>query len=598
MIKQRIRFSLVFFILFFSIIMTGSVCAAMENQTRENLDRLARDFSRSFYVEKNYAESRALELGMPLRTVTPDGRVSELMRFENHIPVYYITHNLEGAGFIKTDQLWPAGDSGLNLTGDGQVLGIWDGGKVRLTHQEFQGRATQKDRAQVADNHPTHVATTMAGAGIEADARGMSYEAIIHAYDWNNDKAEMAAAAGDGLLVSNHSYGTIAGWAYGDWYGGEIWKWHWFGDVAIDSEEDYRFGYYNYESMFWDFIAQIAPYYLIVKSAGNDRDEEYSGEHYVIDPETEEWVLSTVRRDPDGGMDGFDSIPTVGTAKNILTVGAIDSSRGMSSFSGWGPTDDGRIKPDIVAKGVGVFSATAESDSSYATWNGTSMSSPMVSGSLGILNQHQENLYGQGNLFRSSTMKALIIHGADDLIGGEPGPDYSFGWGLMNTERSAEIMSMDDAAGKSAHIYELTLEQGESLKAEFKATGDEPLRITIVWTDHPGPTPKPSLNPPDLMLVNDLDMRLINQDGVVVGMPYVLYPENPELPAGTGDNFRDNVEMIHIQDPYASAVYTLEITHKKELYGEFQDFSLIITGNGPEKRTPLPGVLMLLLDDQ
>ena len=42
----------------------------------------------------------------------------------------------------------------------------------------------------------------------------MAYEADLDAYDWNFDSAEMAAAAADGLLVSNHSYGIAAGWLY------------------------------------------------------------------------------------------------------------------------------------------------------------------------------------------------------------------------------------------------------------------------------------------------------------------------------------------------------------------------------------------------
>ncbi len=74
-----------------------------------------------------------------------------------------------------------------------------------------------------------------------------------------------------------------------------------------------------------------------------------------------------------------------------MTVGAVDNTTAMSSFSGWGPTDDGRIKPDIVAKGVSVYSSLGNANNnSYASWQGTSMSGPMVSGSIGLLLEHQE----------------------------------------------------------------------------------------------------------------------------------------------------------------------------------------------------------------
>ena len=83
----------------------------------------------------------------------------------------------------------------------------------------------------------------------------------------------------------------------------------------------------------------------------------------------------------DGRDDGYDCLGTEVVAKNILTVGAVKEvwpytgpgSVKMSSYSCWGPADDGRIKPDVVAKGVDVYSLTASSNSSYASFNGTSL---------------------------------------------------------------------------------------------------------------------------------------------------------------------------------------------------------------------------------
>ena len=112
----------------------------------------------------------------------------------------------------------------------------------------------------------------------------------------------------------------------------------------------------------------------------------------------------------------------------------------MSSFSSWGPTDDGRIKPDISAKGVNMYSSTGASNGSYANFSGTSMAAPNVSGSLLLLQQHYNDLNGEYML--ASTLRALALHTADEA-GFAPGPDYRFGWGLLNTQRAAQVISQD-----------------------------------------------------------------------------------------------------------------------------------------------------------
>ena len=80
---------------------------------------------------------------------------------------------------------------------------VWDGGGVLTTHQEFGGRVTQIDSPGSTHYHSTHVAGTMVAGGVDSLATGMSYVASLMAYDWDFDDAEMAAAAANGLNVSN-----------------------------------------------------------------------------------------------------------------------------------------------------------------------------------------------------------------------------------------------------------------------------------------------------------------------------------------------------------------------------------------------------------
>ena len=445
-------------------------------------------------------------------------------------------------------------------------LGVWDGGAVRTTHNEFNtgdNLVIQRDNSLNLNDHATHVSGTMIARGANPSAKGMAWRAQLDAHDWNSDVAEMALAASRGMLISNHSYGFVTGWTFS---GG---NWIWYGDSNVSPIEDYKFGFYDNNARKWDEIAYNAPYYLIVKSAGNDRNDG---------PGT-----SPVTAEKDGGLEGYDCISLQGTSKNILTVGAVNpltsgyngpNSVIMSAFSSWGPTDDGRIKPDICGAGVGVFSPVAFADDAYSTLSGTSMSTPNVSGSLLLLQEHYENENGTGDFMKAATLKALVIHTADEA-GTFEGPDYSFGWGLMNAATAAQLIS-DDAQQNNELINEDNLSNGEIYTKTFSANGNEPLILTITWTDPAGTSPQVSLDPTDLMIVNDLDMRI--SDGTTTFMPYVLDPANPSFAATTGDNFRDNVEKIYIANPDPDKIYTLTLTHKGGLVSGSQDFSLIVSG--------------------
>ncbi len=329
-----------------------------DDQARQRITRLeqiAQRHAEAFILEKANAIRWAETAGISVRQVSDStGKITELMRFKKGRPLFYSTHNGEGAALIKTNRLYPGGESLLNLTGSGQTLGIWDGGAVHASHEDLIGRVSQQDDTSPVEMHATHVAGTMIGAGVALDhfVRGMAYQAELHAWDWHNDLAEMAAAASAGLRVSQHSYGIVAGWQWAE----EINGWRWHGDTSISETEDAFFGYYSEFTRAWDEIAWNAPDYLIVTSAGNDRGygPEPGDSHYVLIDGS--WELSQTVRQKDGGWDGYDCITHTGLAKNVITVGAVDHNGIMVTFSAWRPTDDRRIKPDIVAKGVNVWS--------------------------------------------------------------------------------------------------------------------------------------------------------------------------------------------------------------------------------------------------
>jgi PKD repeat protein len=535
------------------------------------LKKLSEELFERATLQKKAAEAKASEFGWVIRQESPSGEIIELMDLDEFgQPIYYITTNTAAAATISTRHLHPGGNLGLNLTGQGMIVGEWDGGAVRTTHREFGDRVWQRDNATTVSSHATHVAGTMIASGITPAAKGMAYEARLWAHEWTLDGTEMASAAQNGLLVSNHSYGTITGWRQ------ESGTWYWYGTPSVSETVDYRFGFYDLRTREWDQIARNAPYYLIVKSAGNDRNEgpNPGTSHRVM--QNGSWVTSTATRSRDGA---YDCISTYGTAKNILTVGAVNdlnngyqnaSGVSMSSFSGWGPTDDGRIKPDIVGNGVSLYSSSSTSNSSYSTSSGTSMSSPNVSGSLILLQQHFNNIYGR-NMF-AATLKGLVIHTADEA-GPSPGPDYMFGWGLMNASKAAIAITNADASHK---IEELSIVNGQVLEIPVYSDGSTPLKATICWTDLAGTVHAAALNDRRPKLVNDLDLRIIRVSGGSTSLPWFLNPDQPDAPAQKGDNFRDNVEVVEIITP-TPGKYVLRISHKGTL-GTPQNVSLIVSG--------------------
>ncbi|MDL2228120.1 cadherin-like beta sandwich domain-containing protein, partial [Odoribacter sp. OttesenSCG-928-L07] len=277
----------------------------------------------------------------------------------------------------------------------------------------------------------------------------------------------------------------------------------------------------------------------------------------------------------DGGADGFDCVSTMGVAKNILTVGAVNkvsnytgpSSVVMSSFSGWGPADDGRIKPDIVAAGVSLYSSGSNSDTHYSTKSGTSMSTPNTTGSLVLLLHYYEQIYETS--MRSSTIKAIAIHTAEEC-GPNEGPDYMFGWGLLNVEKGANLINDNEEKNS---INELTLNENQTFERYISVEEGEPLRATICWIDPPG-TANNSLNNRTPVLVNDLDIKIVDESENIY-YPYKLSPYFPSAAATKNStNDVDNVEQVYIANPSAG-IYKIIVTHKGSLQGGSQDFSLI-----------------------
>jgi YVTN family beta-propeller protein len=589
--SQKTRFSYVIAALAVSMFGALNRVSAQQRLVTDAQKKRLSDLSIQLSNHRNIAYQRALALakihGWALTKRTKDGAVMSLQGVDSlGYPIYVVTYeNIIAAATTNTTAVQPGGSLGLNLSGSAPALAnklaIWDDGSVYTAHQEFAGKTiTLHSPNYPPSDHATHVAGTMIAKGVYAPAKGMAFGAsTLQSYDYNNDLPSISAAA-SGLLVSNHSYGIQAGWILD----AATNHWEWYG-LPGDSV-DYKFGFYSQKTQSYDAIAYSAPYYLIVEAAGNIHSANgppIGADYYGFNSRTDQTLVDKGPRPSNISSDkGYDVISETGNAKNILTVGAVNplpngpsrsSDIVVGTFSSWGPTDDGRVKPDIMGDGVSVLSTGSSGPASYITLSGTSMAAPNVTGSLYLLQEYYAQL-NSGKFMRAATLKGLACHTAFDA--GTPGPDYIYGWGLLNTKFAAQTLAEN---GHKSLVKENTLNQGATQTFKVIASGSGPLSATIAWTDPAGTaTPDGTINDRTPKLVNDLDIRI--SDGTNTFFPWVLNPAMPSAAATKGDNIVDNVEQVFIPAPQVGLTYTITVTHKGTLQSGTQDYSLIVTGIG------------------
>jgi hypothetical protein len=400
-----------------------------------------------------------------------------------------------------------------SLNGSGVALGMWDGGSPAATHEDFAGRLTIPDGA-VTSTHATTVAGIMAGDGSRSEAcggtpyqwRGISPAADIIAYDWPYTLADLRGETSEAI----GTYGIISS--------SNSWGWY-----VCGSQCSY-FGTYDDWSKVYDNIvlgSRGAPI-SVVFGAGNDQD--------CIE------CQDSLPDFPYGTVAGPGA-----TAKNTIAVGATNAlDKTMTNFSSWGPTKDGRVKPDLVAPGCkptgGIMGPVPPNDYGDPEC-GTSYATPVVSGSLGILRQ-QFDLLGYGDIM-PHTLKAILIETAEDL--GSPGPDYVFGHGNLRLKDAVDLVIANHPSNELVRV-DSVIHAEEDVYYMDVGSGAGAFRVTLVWDDYKG-TPGAAK-----ALVNDLDLLLQSPTGTWY-YAYKPDPSHPSVPATTGYNDLDNVEVVEVVDP-------------------------------------------------
>jgi subtilase family protein/Big-like domain-containing protein/purple acid phosphatase-like protein len=427
-----------------------------------------------------------------------------------------------------------------NLNGAGVSVLVYDAGRARTTHQDFQGRAivgTGELACTPTIDHATHVAGTIGGAGVaNPNFKGMAPGVDIVSYGLNQgggcglsqgflytDPCDIQtdysqAINTHGAVIANNSIGTNTA--------PNGFPCSWEGDYGVTDTV--------IDSIVRGGASQSGAPFRIIWANGNERQ-------------------TSACNDPNPSVPtGYHKTAPPACAKNHITVGALNSNDdSMTSFSSWGPADDGRLKPDISGPGCqsdgdfGVTSCTAASDTSYGSFCGTSMASPTVCGMSALLMQDYRAQFPTRPDFRNSTLKILLAHTAVDL--GNAGPDYQFGYGSVRIQSAVDFM-------RTGNFLENSVSQGGVYNVLVVVNpGDPALKVTLAWDDPPG---TPNVDP---ALVNDLDL-VVFDPGNTQRFPWTLAGlANPAAPAvQTQKNAIDNLEQVYVANPPAG-VYRVEI---------------------------------------
>lgn len=514
------------------------------------------------------------------------------------LPSFKTQANSEALQMIGLSRFKTNGSALVNWEGANWEIGLWDFGNPRLTHQEFGNRISILDTASAisVNGHATAIAGSIMASGVDAQAVGAVSEGLLSFYDVGNDISEMAYAAAFGLKTSVHPYVETTGWIFNLLNDG---RWVWYADSTISATENAFWGFYSKQSSEWDQVAMNAPNYVIVKAAGNYRNAgpvSQPIEHWIpyYDELSESWKykLSSTIREKSGGEDGFQSISHASVAKNVLVIGNVDKisteySRPddviIISNSGFGPTDDGRIKPDLVAPGNQLYTTSSSSNTSYTTSSGTSAASAITTGVVAFVQSYYKNLTNK--IPSAALIKSLLIHTTDEA-GTAPGPDYRFGWGLINAQRATRFIQSNTNHNPLILLVDTVLNEGQSLEFSFPSFERNQLKATIYWTDPAATELSLSLNPTTKVLINDLDLRMKSASQTEY-FPWKLDGQNPQNAATQADNDVDNVEQVFIENP--SGIYTVSISHKGNLQGGSQRFALVISSGEPLSEKTITG---------
>ncbi len=499
---------------------------AVDADTKEALVAAYVMFHRDIPLDKGWALARAhkatvvseivsinmLVVEMPLKALLDLAAEDAVMWVEPPLP--FMTETNDSNSVVT--QADSAQTAPYNLDGSGINVLVYDAAYALASHSDFSGRLTVRDSSGLGD-HATHVSGTIGGDGSgNSNYEGMAPGVTIQSYGFQYDGSGTFLYTNPGDLESDYNQAINT-------YGVDISNNSIGSNIESNGFNCAYQGDYGATAALIDEIVggSLGAPFRIVWANGNERGGS--------------------RCDVEGYGDYY-SVPPPAGAKNQIAVGALNSDNdSMTYFSSWGPTDDGRMKPDISGPGCqsggdgGVTSCS--SSGGYTTMCGTSMASPTVTGCLALLLEDFRAQYPAQNDPRNSTLKILLAHNAVDL--GNTGPDYQYGFGSIRIVDTIDFM-------RGGEFEENSVSQGGTVTYQVVVPGGtSELKITMAWDDVAG---TPNVNP---NLVNDLDLVVMSPSSVRA-YPWTLNPTSPSSSAVRNQaDHTNNIEQVLVDNPEA-----------------------------------------------
>ena len=495
--------------------------------------------------------------------------------------------------------------TGLNLDGSGEVVAVCDTGldtgDANSIHPDFSGRihamlsypinpyyapyiknpGADDGPADLDSGHGTHVAGSVLGdgsasdglSGTEGPIRGLAhgarlvFQAIEQEMKWED--SSYYGSIGRYLLSGiPDNISTLFADAYA--HNARIHSNSWGGGDP---------GAYDPQSEQLDRFVWEHKDFCVLVAAGNDGTD----------------------KDGDGKINPM-SVTSPATAKNCICVGASENERSnfngaqygswwsndypvapyrnapmadnpeqVVAFSSRGPTEDGRIRPDLVAPGTFVLSTRssriAANNNAWAAFpgsrkyfymGGTSMATPLAAGAATLVRQFLRRDKGIANP-SAALIKATLIAGSKRLPDiGKAGAvcDNAQGFGRLDLDgalapqASSAIEYIDVAQGLST---------GEIWSREILIQSDAiPLRVVMAYSDYPGEH-----------LVNNLNLILTAPDGK-------RHVGNASVDGTLTMDANNNVEMVQVTTPLPGS-WRIEVV-ASNVPQPNQAFALVIVG--------------------
>lgn len=405
-----------------------------------------------------------------------------------------VPEDREGRSMHRVNLISSNPKENLSLSGKGVKVMVRDDGFVG-PHIDFQGRIHQ-DVVGDFGNHGDGVSGVLTGAGnFDPVVEGMAPGAELYTLDYQPDFLDKTLYyhTNEGVVITNSSYSNGCNVGY------------------------------TIEAQVVDKQIFENPTLIHVFSAGN-----FNGSDCGYGAGTE-W----------GNVTGGHKI-----AKNALTVANLKLDGTLDYSSSRGPTKDGRLKPEISARGTDELST--DSDNTFQVFGGTSAASPGVAGVCALLYEGYKNLHNGQNP-ESALIKAAIMNTATDI--GTPGPDYQYGFGVIDAYKAYHLIAEN-------RYQKHSIQQGDLQQYLINVpSGILLAKFMIYWSE-----PEASLLA-GKALINNLDMIVIDPNGNE-HKTWLLNPTpNPiTLAAGAtlGVDTLNNFEQVSISTP-VPGLYTIRI---------------------------------------